>query len=50
LCFACGHKVYRDLALAWLHERVCQPCLFIDGRHSYSRDAVVKAGFTYQSI
>jgi len=50
LCFACGHKAYRQMDLTSLRQRVSAPCLFLDGRHSFQRDAIVTAGFDYQTI
>jgi len=50
LCFACGHTAYRAMDLAELRARTQSPCLFVDGRHSFSRNAVESAGFTYLMI
>lgn len=50
LCFACGHTVYREMNLALLKTATSSPCLFVDGRHSFSRQAVTAAGFEYVSI
>ena len=50
LCFACGHTVYRAMDLGALRNKVPSPCLFVDGRHSFSRQAVTAAGFDYVTI
>jgi nucleotide sugar dehydrogenase len=47
LCFACGHTVYRALDLALLKAKTAAKCLFVDGRHSFSRQSVTAAGFEY---
>lgn len=50
LCFACGHAVYREQDLASLRLRTASPCLFVDGRHAFSRQNVTAAGFEYVAI
>lgn len=47
LCFACGHTVYRELDLKKLKAMTAGDCLFVDGRHSFPRQAVSAAGFEY---
>jgi UDP-N-acetyl-D-mannosaminuronic acid dehydrogenase len=47
LCFACGHTIYREIDLGQLRAKTAPACLFVDGRHSFSRQAVTAAGFEY---
>jgi UDP-N-acetyl-D-mannosaminuronic acid dehydrogenase len=47
LCFACGHTAFRQIDLKQLKALTSGTCLFVDGRHSFSRQAVTTAGFEY---
>jgi UDP-N-acetyl-D-mannosaminuronic acid dehydrogenase len=47
LCFACGHTAYRALDLKQLKAMTASACVFVDGRHSFPRQAVNAAGFDY---
>jgi UDP-N-acetyl-D-mannosaminuronic acid dehydrogenase len=50
LVFLTGHRQFHDVALSRLWALTADPCVFLDGRNSFSPADVRAAGFTYKGI